>query len=303
MTTMIERPWYMSAALTLFGWLGALLFLIAAGLFFDVLNLLENGRGPLIFGVAILALLLWVERRLSNAYIQETVAPLMMGACLSIIFGIFAFLDINAATLCCWALLIVFSTVKPRAMLAFTLTIAAWFFTFAALGETTGSIVEESLVSIVLIISVILSLFPNIYFRATEHGLATLLALTFLLSFDVFDFRMTEDAALLKGPAAAVFATILWLLNDKRVDLKFIAIVASALIAFTALPPAVLPASGLMLIGWIRGDRAFSIIGLLLTVAVVFQYYTSLDLSLVERSLHFSVIGFALLIIYGILKR
>jgi|GEM_PF-3320453 len=303
MTEVLERPWYMSAILTICGWIGAFLLLFAIGLAFEALGLFEKGLGPILIGASALGPLFWAEQRLSNMFLQETITPLMLGACLSIIFGAHTLWDINAAALCCWILLAVFSVSKRKAALAFTLTITAWFFTFAALGESTSSIVEEGLISALLIAAVIASLFPNRYIRAIDHGLPTLLALIFVLSFDVFDFRMTAHGALLKGPAVALFIATLWLLHGKKLSIKFAAISFSSVIAFAAFPLAIIPASTVILLGWIRGDRAFAVIGLLLTTAVLFQYYTGLDLSLLRRSLHFSVIGTALLFIYWVMKR
>lgn len=303
MTVAYERPWYMSAILTGSGWLGASLLLLAIAMFLNAFDLLLEGLGPLVFGALMLPLLFLAERQISSAFLKETIPPLMIGACLSMVFGTLALSDSTVAALMSWGLVVAITFFGRQTAVVFTLTLTAWMFSFAATGNDLADIAKEAILMGLLSLGTIFSLFPNKYIRATDHSLPTLLALSFVLAFDAFDFGVTQEAALLKGTGAALLSGGLWVLNKKQIDLKLMVLITLLLVALINMSPAILAGLFLLALGWARGDKAYSGIGLIISAALLAQYYTSLDLTLLLRSLYLSATGFALLAFHWVLKR
>lgn len=298
-----DRPWHLSMILVISGWISALMLLAALGLILDQFGLLREGLGIAVAGAIALPIFLAKEKSINRLFFKEAMTPMTIGAALAIIIGVMAWTDIYVATPIAWAVLVLCALVSRNAFVHFTLVITAWFCSFSALGEGLSQVMKELLLAAMLIASTALTAFPIQRITAKSYMLPTLLSIGFVLAFDVFDFHITQSAAIIKGATATLLILGLWALNEKRMDLKSLLLAALILLTLAALPHPMTVALVILGLGWAKGDRSFAIIGSLLCAAFLFQYYTSLELSLLQRSAMLGIIGLGLLGIYEVQRR
>ncbi|MGD8327468.1 MAG: DUF4401 domain-containing protein [Sphingomonadales bacterium] len=303
MTKATDRPWHLSMILVISGWISALMLLAALALVLKQFGLLKEGLGIAVVGAIALPIFLMKEKSVNRLFFKEAMTPMTIGAALAITFGVLALTDVYLATPVAWAVLVLCTMTSRNAFVHFTLVITAWLFSFSALGEELSPLSREIFLAAALIAASILTVFPTKYLMGKSYMLPTLLSLGFVLAFDVFDFHITQSAFIIKGATAAILLFGLWTLNEKHVGLKSLLLAALILLALAALPNPMTVALVILGLGWAKGDRSFAIIGSLLCAAFLFQYYTSLELSLLQRSAMLGVIGLALLGIYEVQRR
>ena len=295
----LERPWYFTALLTFSAWLAGLTFHAAIVATLEAFQLSFNGLSVIIMGGFFWALMLFTTQKVKAYFFQELTITIALGGAFVLFFGLNDKWGIETALITSIAIGLFHCRITSHFISRFLLILDVYALSLIWMDDQPIAWVNELFVVISLAFAFFLNIRPpaGICVTAWPSALFTGVFFSSLYLFEVNDFH----AVFIAG-TVFLLVTLLYIFRSS-LNIRNTALLSGATLLLLAIAsPGTVIALSLILLGWMKGDMRYAILGLAYSIIAIINSYITLDTDLLSKAGVAAGVGFGCLGIWSLMK-